>query len=173
MVPSDCSLSKVICKSEQDQIYRERAERHSGDEKLFDAVTRCFQTRGKKRKGGQKPNFLPYPDKPVAKAFHAAPNHEKYAIAQRFQSSHHKELALAVIWDLCPESLPSAERARIDDLVEESWRCDSLPGRTFSSAKEDIQRALAGSPSKRDLAIITDYKSVLSLLEQKGVRYYG
>ena len=56
--------------------------------------------------------------------FHTAPNTKKYEVSKQFKDERYKELAIRIIFEIAPQTLPEQERRNYELEIQERFNDD-------------------------------------------------
>ncbi len=90
-------------------------------------------------------NFPSPQDKKLMIEFHTAPNTKKYEVSKQFKDERYKELAIRIIFEIAPQTLPEQERRNYELEIQERFNDDdkskwNSKNRILASLETDLNK---------------------------------
>ena len=92
-------------------------------------------------------NFPSPQDKKLMLDFHTSPNNKKFEVSQQFKDDRYKELAIRIIYELAPHTLPDQERRNYELEIQEKFNEDdkakwNSKNRILASLETDLSKMM-------------------------------
>ena len=86
-------------------------------------------------------------DKKLMIEFHTAPNTKKYEVSKLFKDERYKELAVRIIYEIAPQTLPEQERRNYELEIQERFNDDdkskwNSKNRILASLETDLEKMI-------------------------------
>ena len=86
-------------------------------------------------------------DKKLMIEFHTAPNTKKYEVSKQFKDERYKELAIRIIFEIAPQTLPEQERRNYELEIQERFNDDdkskwNSKNRILASLETDLEKMI-------------------------------
>ena len=85
--------------------------------------------------------------------FHTSPNNKKYEISQNFKDDRYKEIAIRIIYEIAPQTLPDIEKRNYELEIRERFNDDdkakwNSKNRILASLETDIEKMIEDESQK-------------------------
>ena len=92
-------------------------------------------------------------DKKLMLEFHTSPNNKKYEISQNFKDDRYKEIAIRIIYEIAPQTLPDIEKRNYELEIRERFNDDdkakwNSKNRILASLETDIEKMIEDESQK-------------------------
>ena len=79
--------------------------------------------------------------------FHTAPNAKKYEISKQFKDERYQELAIRIIYELAPQTLPKQEKRNYELEIQERFNDDdkskwNSKNKILASLESDLEKMI-------------------------------
>ena len=92
-------------------------------------------------------------DKKTMISFHTAPNSKKYEISQQFQDNRYQELAIRILYEIAPQTIPEIEKQNYEFEIKERFNEDdkskwNSKNRILKQLETDVENMIENEEEK-------------------------
>ena len=98
-------------------------------------------------------SFPSHQDKKLMIDFHTAPNNKKFEISQQFKDSRYKEIAIRILFEIAPQTLPENDKRNYELEIRERYNDDdkvkwNSKNKILASLETDIDKMMKDEGEK-------------------------
>ena len=98
-------------------------------------------------------SFPSHQDKKLMIDFHTAPNNKKFEISQQFKDSRYKEIAIRILFEIAPQTLPENDKRNYELEIRERYNDDdkvkwNSKNKILASLETDIDKMMKDEDDK-------------------------